>query len=348
MLHIHIGRGKAGSTTIQQYVLENRDALRERGVIYATLWPGETRHAAVKRAVRRANADQSPLDATIAEVATRPDLTWLISDEAMFHGAEHDLSRARRLVDVPGHDVQIICYIRRYDDWIRSVYAQTAKTATRQWDFDTFYALSTNRRTPARSRLSIMPMLHLCAELVGWSRVRVRSLEPLGLHGGTLIADLLHGIGLPDDTGLPTTIENRNVAPTWMVVEFRRAVSLALGEHADHRVAKLLMRAFARSAAGSPNGQSAAVYLTPGQAREARALYNEDVSLINELSGSQIRLAPEATLPMRPFLPSIEHVPADIREAFLSSITERHLRTLSTEQRDGVRRLQDMMSGLDR
>jgi hypothetical protein len=331
MLHLHIGRGKAGSTTIQHFMRKNRRALKARGVRAIT--PGRRGpHADLRSGLFGEGDPDGTLESLIEETRLSPSLTYVISDETLLESAE--LTQARRLLETSGHEFQLIVYIREYGAWLRSKYGQGTKKVISGNDFDRFYQKRGTRT------MSVMPRLRLWAEFAGWDRVRVRSLDVPGWSGDSLITDFLDAIGLGSDSGLDAGSPPKNVSLNWMELEFRRALATAFparGRNQD--LVESLIDIFATHVAESDNRDLKASYLSLDQAREANAAYEEDVREINSLTGSEIPEASSVSLEPRPFLPSIAHVPSDIIDAFLRDVGPEFAAGLEDEDREGLDRL---------
>lgn len=337
---MHVGRGKAGSTTIQRAMMENRAALKAQGMIYPLPQPPYIRHLEVKAAVHSAQADQQPLERLIRQIKRNPDLDFVLSDEGLLQfEARGDPSRARRLISSSPQGVTVIVYVREYGRWVVSLYGQRTKKARWVEDFDSYF-----ERT--RKHLSVMPRLAAYADLVGWENLRVRSLDPANLAGGGLLTDFADAIEVPDPAKLNFEIADQNVARSWMAVEFRRAVATCLGpDEAPHEaVIVRLMKRFAKVQAAQPAGPARVAYLTSAQAREAAEIYNRDVAAINAKLGTSIPESPAGDPPERPFLPSVDALPAEVRTGMARVLREAYIRNQPAESRAGLERLGAMLA----
>jgi hypothetical protein len=137
-LLVHIGHGKTGSTSIQQTLLKNRDALLERGVAYLgrmlehceTSEPKEWQHAdGAVRLLHQMPADTagqeiySVLTEELDRLKTIGVHTAIWSNEAFFARREAVCDALEKLRE-DGVAVTIIVYLRRHDKWAKSAYAQ--------------------------------------------------------------------------------------------------------------------------------------------------------------------------------------------------------------------------------
>jgi hypothetical protein len=99
-------------------------------------------------------------------------------------------------------DVKVIAYLRRYDEWARSAYAEDTRRGMNRRSIDEYIEY-------LWPRISAMPNLSCWAECFGWDRLRVRSVHPADLIGTNLLTDFAQTIGAP--MGL-APIPERNTA----------------------------------------------------------------------------------------------------------------------------------------
>jgi hypothetical protein len=154
-LFIHIGTHKTGTTAIQRFAMEHREALRERGLWYPLYQDfGLKAHYAHHRLAHALAGDE--------EEATRSARTFadkvlserhageavLISAEPIYRhvyprktpdywaGRAEYAKRLRTLF--PAADVQIVLVIRRQDNFARSLYQERVKVTRYDEPFSTF------------------------------------------------------------------------------------------------------------------------------------------------------------------------------------------------------------------
>ena len=142
---IHIGTHKTGSSSIQAFCAENRDVLLSRGVIYPLTRHGNKNLNHLAAGVGRGQpADLERLVARAVKLAKRKDAkVVLLSAESFyamtgfFHCLEGRdvgdyIERERACIQsirrvIPADDVTIICYLRRQDEFLESLFAQRVK-----------------------------------------------------------------------------------------------------------------------------------------------------------------------------------------------------------------------------
>ena len=294
-IHLHIGRNKAGSTSLQDFFLAEREALAAAGLRYCLF--GHL-HDSVPGVLG------FPTQFELADHARAgAERAYLVSNEFMFGWPlDYTDSMATWLAEF---DVRIIAYIRPYGAWIGSAYADAVKNGENSRDFDHYL----DWMTP---RISAWPYLEGWGKAFGWDRVRVRSLDPLDLVGGDLIGDCLTALGL--DPTHAAGIGRSNQAPDWPVVEMLRQLVTrddeAGWQPAGRRIADPLRALMADCLAETP--VPPIDYLTAAQARHLADLYNRDLDLLAERTG--VALQPErASGRDRGAVPDFQQIPADLR-----------------------------------
>ena len=293
-LYLHIGRNKAGSTTIQAFCLERAEQLKAAGVQYALFGypppPG-------------GGVPSFPSHHPLADfVRAQSGGAVLVSHEGICcFPAELTRSMASDLSDL---DVRVIFYIRPYREWVVSSYSFDVCIGFNGRDFDRYLeSLS--------ERISFRPMLEIWGEVLGWDKIRVRSLHPADLEGGDLVTDFMAAMEV--EVASPRSVERLNTGASWMTVELVRTVlgrDEALGWDPQGRtIARTLSYHLEMAVADHGEGGGEVNYLTRGQAQALAGLYNDDLAFIAERTG--VRLQAEATgdLPDRRFLPSAERAP---------------------------------------
>ncbi len=271
-LYLHIGRNKAGSSTLQSYFRDNAAALREAGVQYALFNQPSSPGCAL------------PTFATHRDISgfvlAQPGGSVLVSHEGLCCFTR-DMTRIMA-ADLAKLDLRVIFYVRPYTDWIVSSYCFDVRMGINGRDFDRYL----DWMHPA---ISCWPTLEIWGGTIGWDRLHVRSLNPLDLHGGDLLSDCLTAIGLPavQSTG------RENASPNWMIVELLRLVvgrdaasgwdttRLAIAE-ALHELADMAIDA-------SATPRTPARYLTPRQAHTLAALYNDDLARLTRYTGVNLQ-----------------------------------------------------------
>jgi hypothetical protein len=144
-LTLHIGTGRAGSSSIQFFLRDNRERLRELGILYPQT-PGRARHARLGLFVKsKTELESSPewrrqrqSDTAsfrrafrrrfLSEVEASGLSRVLLSDEILFGSSEHALRRLSRFMHRIAGSLRLVAYLRRQDDHMVSRYQQGVKT----------------------------------------------------------------------------------------------------------------------------------------------------------------------------------------------------------------------------
>jgi hypothetical protein len=186
---LHIGMPKAGSSSLQQHLSDNREALAEQGLAYLS---PERRTSAneLAIAINRDRPGLAEMAAELnAEVESRPEKLAMISSE-MFYGMAPgvllDLLPALR--DRPLH---VLAYLRRQDRYIEAKFLQKSKNGRFQGTVDDYIARF------GGSGSDIWAALAPWDELGGQIRLVPRVLERARLEGGDVVADAFAQMGLP-------------------------------------------------------------------------------------------------------------------------------------------------------
>jgi hypothetical protein len=233
-LYIHIGHPKTGTTSIQTFLLENRDALRAEGILVPRAGVVQGGHHGLTRnwyGVRaREDRSELQLDALMGEIRAERLPAAVISSEGFIQ--ENPARLAERL----GRecDITILYYIRRQDWVVESVYAQRVRS---------YIQLAVE--TPGEMLPLLMPrylkVLTRYSQAFDRSRIRVRPFEKEAFAGGALLADFLTLLGA-DPARYPEADRRRNTAFKRNYLEFKRPCNLlpllehehqALGDELD-------------------------------------------------------------------------------------------------------------------
>jgi len=325
---LHIGRNKAGSTTLQGYLSAHKQAMRRAGVVVPKLVrPPPAGHQFWARSLRahagRQMADRDEYRAAFAVLAARPaaDRYFISSEFLLSVEPVHVRALAAELA---AHPVRIVLYLRDYPSWALSIYSQMTKKGENADDFDTLFD-----RLRGNQLAQFPGQLAAWADAFGDAAMHIRSLDPGVLKDGDLVEDALSAAGLDratvaahSGTDEDAADERRNVSPPWAAIEMARAVAAVLrpflaadggtARHCDD-YRRVIRRVVAWQAElGGDEGR--VQYLTPGQFGAAMDRYAADVALANtRMRGFAIPVPAAAPPPERPFLPSLEHVPAGQR-----------------------------------
>ena len=306
-LFLHIGRNKAGSTTLQSFWEERAPSLQGAGIQYL-------RFGAPQLAGSKFPSFVSHDQLATYLLASRGRAA-LVSNE-LIGCLSPDLSRAMA-ADLAEFDLRVLCYVRNYRDWVVSSYKFDVRAGLNGQDFD--YYLNS-----IESQVSFWPQVEVWGDVLGWDRIRVRSLHPADLVGGELISDanFALGISLP----MASSDSRVNVSPSWIVTELIRMLMDERNTHgwSDEELGIAQMLHHYADAAAAQLGEcfstdkSTDRYLTLWQAMMLQDKYNEDVNRVAERTGVHLQRDDMALTTGRTFLPTADRVPKRIMQAVRS------------------------------
>ena len=298
---LHIGRNKCGSTTIQDFCLRNRGKLHDEGVDYALF--GHLHDS------QPDCPGYQTFEELAAHVRSKPDYKHLISNEFMF-GWPDEFTQAAAGV-LREFNTQVIAYIRPYDDWIISAYAEETRRGMNMRDIDA-YAEWIGPRTSAWRFLSKW------AEYFGWDHLRVRSLGEGALRGDDLLRDFLAALDLSISV---SDLSFRNTSPHWIELELARYLTVRNGDAdwcgVDQAVLEPLVTAVRPLAASQPPTP----YLSPDGRQRLIRLYNKDLQRLAVVTAPTLAAAPPPPATPRPFIPAFDQIPEEVLRPFVQHVT---------------------------
>lgn len=203
---LHIGSGKTGTTTVQQYLRRHPEQLAGLGVLYPRS-PGRLRHTKLGLAVLPDAAlahsrdwlggDFPPPDVfrrrfrrrLRREIEQSGASRVLFSDEGLFAVSEAAVGNLREMLDGFIRSVRVIVYLRRQDDHLVSRYQQVVKMGEVA-PLSTWATKDFTRTYDYYSRLTIWQRALRPDQLV------VRPFERDRFVGGSLLSDFSDAAGL--------------------------------------------------------------------------------------------------------------------------------------------------------
>ncbi len=233
---LHIGTGKAGSSSIQNFLRQNRDALFQLGVLLPQS-PGQSRHARLSLFVktdeelenspewrRQKQPDPAKFRKTFRrQLLTEIELSGaprvMLSDEVLFGSSVPALRRLGRFTGRVADRLRVIAYLRRQDDHMVSRYQQGVKIGWVQ-------RLSDWAQEDMTDLYDYHVRLRRHARLLDPDDLVVRRFEPDGFVGGSLYQDFLDAAGIDARAAEWEQGEFRNQSLDAESVEFLRLLNL--------------------------------------------------------------------------------------------------------------------------
>jgi hypothetical protein len=219
---IHIGSEKTGTSSIQEFLSINREALRAKGILFPSA-PGDKNHypltlaaadesrIIVRRAQeRRGGAERVRRAATELQGKLRSEVAdaglpvVIVSNEHM-HAHLRTPEEVGRLKDLlpPAAEYSVVFYIRRQDRFAVSLYSTALKGGSRVKQF----AFPQARRGSELDRYDYLASYQLWASVFGEKAMRVRIFDRAEMVAGDLMRDFCDAAGIPWSDGyeVPST-----------------------------------------------------------------------------------------------------------------------------------------------
>jgi len=198
---LHIGMNKTGSSAIQSYFLQNKQVLKEAGLLWPDFGLGVGHHYGLSTALgfgdrkaegQDASSRQALRAALDKEIATSGARTVVISSE--YFVVRRDLAALAEFFD--GLDTQVVVYLRRHDAWWPSLFAQAIKTVPNPpWrrTFRSYYDFHARRHS---QYFIFGELLDAMADILGRDRIIVCPYESRQ-NQPNLMAHFLDQVGEP-------------------------------------------------------------------------------------------------------------------------------------------------------
>lgn len=194
---LHIGSPKTGTTSLQNFLNENAQVLRDTGRLnFMTTGRAHIAHNQLAASARTGNATHLMED-MLREADSMPDVTHVASSEMLFN-----LHTARKLSGAAPEEfkkrTKVICYIRRQDSYLEALYKQLLKNSRIQPDRQAFLS-------DAKRRLHYLNTFNTYAEMFGEENIVVRPFGPKWLVDGDVVRDFAHYLDMPITRDLRVT-----------------------------------------------------------------------------------------------------------------------------------------------
>jgi hypothetical protein len=224
---IHIGLHKTGTSSIQRFLHENRQALFEEGFIYdcpTKRWPN---HHLIATGIRNGQVDPDIRRFLTDLIDGRGNRTVLLSSE-MLAEADFDVDTFRTLLD--GLSVEIIAYLRNPCDQLVSSYNEVVRDPKVRW----------TRRITERPFAYDPTYFTLLRRWLDWGRLRLCPYDRSQWQSGSLLSDFLHTIGAdPGKFAISDLRENVSMAADFIEI-VRVANGTSISEAARSQIIDIL------------------------------------------------------------------------------------------------------------
>lgn len=241
-LVLHIGTGKAGSTSIQRFLKLLNQRTTGVDTIEAFGFPDAMKLVMSCRSPRaRAYfVDRKKLvsvseydticntvfDEAASEINRRTSDVYVASSEHFYSllGKEH-ISLLKERLDPLFQSIKIIVYLRDQRSFIRSLWAQSVNGVTRSTtSFEDFIESIDSQR----HFWDYSVFLREWRQVFGVQSMNVTMFDPIALRHGNLIEDFVFKLGLRDLRFDAKHLEAKNVSPSWEELELIRQRNIEL------------------------------------------------------------------------------------------------------------------------
>lgn len=252
---VHIGAGKTGSTAIQNALSFNVRSLAENGVIYprldSDLQHGLIDHNRLAYALFDDRSFEHLSDAKrqLAEIA-QSGKTLILSAEVFYmrpfesaftsHEAYIQKKREsiRKLLDMLSsyERIQVVCYVRRQDVWLESIYNERVKQNKHAGQsFEAFVS--------EMGQGHYAEQLDLWAEYVGKENIIVRPYEQAQLHSNDVVQDFTEQLGIAHlIKPAPVTLATTNPRLSRDILEFEKIIWRVEKDPMQHHLIRDVLR----------------------------------------------------------------------------------------------------------
>ncbi len=261
---MHIGTGRAGSTSIQFFLRDNRERLSELGILYPRS-PGQARHTQLGLFAKpKAELEAAPewsrqrrddparfrkafKRRLLSEIDDSGLSRMLLSDEILFGSSEQALRRLSRFTERISESLRLVAYLRRQDDHMVSRYQQGVKIGwvarLRDWaqeDMSSLYDY--------RARIAMHERLLAPADFV------IRPFERERFVNGSLFEDFLDAAQIDARIEDLAEVPNLNESLDAESVEFLRLLNIHRVEHDGATEGLIDNRELAKRLTGASEG----------------------------------------------------------------------------------------------
>ncbi|MGB0370935.1 MAG: hypothetical protein ACPGN3_06240 [Opitutales bacterium] len=187
---VHIGLHKTGSTSIQAYLRDNEEHLKNQGYLYPTKKTKSHNNIAFElNKSSRFDEGRESIKFLRRQISKNPEKRLILSAESFNSISKKSIERL--IKHLPG-EVTCIAYIRPQDEFLESIYVQRLKTGRADLDFESFLQ-EINFLKFADYRKKIFPWIDVLEDR---GKVVLRSYSRQHLLNNDIISDFLSILGI--------------------------------------------------------------------------------------------------------------------------------------------------------
>ena len=245
MLWLHVGMPKTGTTSLQNFLVQNDDALLEHGAHYLRAGRGNTKqangritgnHNGIAIRLKHNPDDFDEIKSEMSEEILESGSDNLIISSEMLFDRRLDILFQNVLqqnqIRQYTKEITIVIYLRRYDSYLEAIYKQLVKNGKIPSDSSAFVSKRLARLMRPRSVLNYNFLLSRIKDQVGDSvNIRPRIFQKTDLINGSTTADFLSLMNIDSS-------DERFANPLMANRSFSRIASEILGDIArqdNHR-----------------------------------------------------------------------------------------------------------------
>jgi hypothetical protein len=223
LLYLHIGSGKTGTTSIQNFCWANRALLAEAGVIYPDMGVVSGAHHRLSPHIPPFLAQSwsfiEPAEwaPKLAKQAKSAQMPMVLSSELMSSAAEAVVQRSAKILQ-RHFRVRIIFYARRIDDHVMASYNQNVKAGPQRLPID-------DAVQKIFDRLRLDRILTPWIAAFGASQVDVRPYDRSQFPQGDILRDFCRAVGVAWSDRFQTSGENSNARLSREALEYKRILN---------------------------------------------------------------------------------------------------------------------------
>jgi hypothetical protein len=220
-LYLHIGLGKTGTTSLQNYFWANRKRLKQNGILYPELGIVAGAHHILSPHVPPFLKDVwnfLPVEDWAPKLLRMADRPVLLSSELISSAAPDVVGRFAEQI-LRFFDTKVIIYVRRQDHLIVAGYNQQVKAGTQLLDIASALRI-------LFGRFDFKDRIEPWLNGFGRENLIVRPYERRQLLHGDIRRDFLEGVfGLQDTSRFQVANTNENPRFTYSALEYKRMIN---------------------------------------------------------------------------------------------------------------------------
>jgi len=231
-IYLHIGYHKTGTTAIQTTLFDHQRLLEKQGYYYPTSSISSIAHHNIAwelQSHQKFNVSDGSLQQLILEIDQTTSSSIIISSEEFSRLTHNQIQKLAQAF--MKYNVTIIVYLRRQDQLLQSIWAQTVKDGKQKRSFDAWLEKSVFKYIGddpiyknARHKLNYALATKEWAEAFGENNIRVRVYDKSIKN---ILKDFLTACDMQDTSWVPDPARN-NVSPSIKTLETIRLISNSL------------------------------------------------------------------------------------------------------------------------